>query len=136
MMMGAAGLRAGLDRHFLRRTVEVAGCFVPLLAFAAVHRQLDDVSVAAVEGLIKVNQCLNTIMARGEETQALERVTRSRGIDDHLLIGPKAVHIDAEDLLRLWAVADLEARLVLGIRGKHDEQPAVERSLAEIAARI
>ena len=37
------------QRDRLRRAVEVAGRAVPLLAFAAVHRQLDGVAVGAVE---------------------------------------------------------------------------------------
>ena len=61
------GIRARLDRHLLGRAVEVAGRFVPLLAFAAVHGQLDDVPVAAVKRFIEVNQSLNTVTPRRKE---------------------------------------------------------------------
>ena len=62
----SAGIRARRDRHFLGRAVEVAGRLVPLLAFAAVHRQLDDVPVAAVKRLILVQQGLDAVIAPGE----------------------------------------------------------------------
>ena len=131
---GRDGSRARLDRHFLRRAVEIAGSLVPLLAFAAIHGELERVAVAAVKRLVKMNQCLNAVMP-GAEADAGFRAGNPAPTNRRRppASGAKIVHIEAEDLLGLGAVIDLEPRLVLGIGGEHDEQPTVERRFADLA---
>ena len=82
--------------------------------------------------LINVNQGLDPVTPGRDQAQALDRVTRGREVDDGLLIRPKTVHVDAEDLLRLGAFVDLEPRLFLRVRREHDEQSPVEREPAEL----
>ena len=130
---GCGGTRARLDRHFLRRAVEIARGLVPLLAFAAVHGKLERVAVATVHGLVQMNHCLNAILAGRKETHVFKRISDRGRIDDDLRIGLKIIDVEAEDLLRLGSVVDLEARFVLGIRGKHHEQTAIEGSFADVA---
>ena len=71
------GLR-GIDRDLFRRRVEVAGSLVPLLAFAAIHRQLDDVAVGAPERLVAMQERLDAVRAGGEIREAARGETRAR----------------------------------------------------------
>ena len=87
-----------VDGDLAGRAVEVAGRLVPLLPLAAVHRQLDDVPVGAVEGLVPVQQGLDAVVPGGT-AEALERVSEGRLVDHGLLTRGQAVNVDAEDLL-------------------------------------
>ena len=73
-----AGMRAGLDRDILWCTIKVAGCFVPLLSFAAVHGQLDHVAVTAMKRLIQVKNGLSPVLARRNQAKTLDRITQGR----------------------------------------------------------
>jgi len=50
----------------LRLAVEIAGGDVPVLAFAAVHGQLDGVTVGAMKRLVAMEKSLDVIFARLE----------------------------------------------------------------------
>ncbi len=113
-------------RDLRGRAVQVAGREVPLLALAAVHRQLHDVAVGATERLVAVEQRLRRVGARGHVAQAAQRVAERGGVDDGGRAGRQAVDVDAEHQLRVGAIGDLEARLGLRVGREHHEQPSVE----------
>ena len=132
MRIVAAGLRAGLDGDLPRRAVEVAGRLVPLLSLAAVHGQLDDVPVGSVERLVLVQQGLDPVSPGGNLAQALDRIAQRRRVDHGLLAGREPSTSMPKICWVFGAVVDLEPRLFLGIGREHDQQPAVERRLAEL----
>ena len=123
----------GIHRDLARGREQVAGRAVPLLPLAAVHRQLDDVAVGAVEGLVSVQQCLDAVAAGLHAGQALRRVAEDARVEERRLAGLPADDVDAEHLLALGlvGVADLEARLGRGIGREQQQQAAVERPLGE-----
>ena len=56
----------GIDAHLHRLVVEIPRRRVPVLPFALVHVQLDDVPVAAMEGRVLVEHRLHPVVARAE----------------------------------------------------------------------
>ena len=112
------------------RAVEVPGGLVPLLPLASIHRQLDGVAVGPVKGLVPVQEGLDPIVPGGNLRQALHRVAQRGGVDHGVLAGLQPLDVDAEDLLGLRAVVDLEPRLLGGVLREHDQDPAVERRRA------
>ena len=74
-----------VDLDLLRGAVQVAGREVPVLAFAAVHRQLDRVPVRAVERLVAVEDGLDEIRALRDAREALEGVAEDGRVEDDLL---------------------------------------------------
>ncbi len=125
--------RTRLDGDLFGRAVEVAGRPVPVLPFAAIHGELDDVPVGAVERLVLVQQSLDAVLAGRHEPEALEGVSQCLLIDHGFLSRRQAVNVDAEDLLGPGILGDLEPRLALLLGGEHHQQPAVERHLAQLA---
>ena len=122
---GAAPLR--VDRQLLRRAEEIARRPVPLLALAPVHRELHRVAVRAAEGLVAVQQGLHRVRAWRDLVEAGHGVAEDRGIEDGGLPRRQPFNIHAEDLLRLHAVADLEARLAGRLGREHQQHAAVDR---------
>ena len=123
---------AGLDGDLPGRAVEVAGRPVPVLPFAAIHRELDDVPVGAVERLVLVQEGLDAVLAGRDEPEALERVSECLLVDHGLLTGRQALDVDAEDLLGPGILGDLESRFAVLLGGEHHQQPAVERLVAQL----
>ena len=121
-----------VDPHLARLAVQVARRQRPLLTLAAVHRQLDDVAVGAVEGLVAVEQRLHPVLAGGDVGQARQRIAVGAGVDRRLRPRRQRVDVDAEDLLGAGAVADLEARLGAAVGGDQQQQAAVERLRAAL----
>jgi hypothetical protein len=97
-----------------------------LLPFAAVHGQLHGVAVAAMERLVFVQQRLHRVGARGQVAQRLQRIAGHAGLEGGGGAGRPAVHVDAEGLLALGAVLDLESRLLAVVLGDEEQQPSVE----------
>ena len=81
-----------------------------------------------------MEQSLDAVLSRRHLPETLDGIAEHRSVDLRLLIGLQAVNVDAEDLLGFGAVIDLITRLVLRVCGEHDEQPAVEWSLAQFGA--
>ena len=91
------------------------GATIPLLALAAIHRQLDDVTVGAMKRLVLVQQRLHAVRAGRHVREALDAGSRARRRRSRRSSpGCQPVDVDAEDLLRLRAVVDLEPRLFAG----------------------
>jgi hypothetical protein len=120
----------GIEPDLLRRAVEVAGRQVPMLALAAIHGQLDGVSVGAMEGLVAVQERLHGVLARRDFRKAPARIAEDLPVDHRFLSRLQAVHIDAEDQLRVGVVADLEPWLPFGIGRHHQQHASVERGAA------
>ena len=116
-----------VDRDLARACCR--GCRAPcsMLAFPAVHGQLDHVAVGAAEGLVTMEQGLDGVGARADVLEALQRVADVGPAHGHRLPRLHPVHVEAEDLLRLEAVVDQEARLLAVVGREHDQQAAVER---------
>jgi hypothetical protein len=121
----------GIYSHRTRSTVVIAGRPIPALALAAVHGQLDHMAVAAVKGLVAVEQRLHVVLTGWNFPEAAERVAKGGGVQPHLRTRLRPLNIHAEDLLGLVEVADLEARLVRRVGGQHYQQAAVHRLAAE-----
>ena len=98
--------------HFLRRAIEVARRAAPLLALAAIHRQLDGVAGGQAERLVLVQQRLHRVLAGRQLAQRLERVAEHAGVERPLVARLQPLDVDAEDLRRRQARgAHLEPRL-------------------------
>ena len=104
-------VRAGSIVICTRRAVEIARRAVPLLPLAAIHRQLDDVAVGAAERLVAVEQRLHAVARRAARRAGGAPDSRGPRRRWSRLARLPAVDVDAEDLLRLRAGLDLEARL-------------------------
>ena len=116
--------------HLLRRAIDVAGRAVPLLALAAIHRQLDGVARGQTERLVLVQQRLHRVLARRKRRQRLERIAEHRGVERPLVAGLQPVDVDAEDLRRRQARgAHLEARFAAPVLRQQQQKPSVERLL-------
>ena len=115
-----------------RRAVEVARRELPLLALAAVHRQLDHVAGGEAERLVLVQQRLHRVLARRQVGQRFERVAEHAGVERALVSRLETFHVDAEDLSRREAGGGhLKPRLARVVLGNHQQQPSVDRVLRE-----
>ena len=121
------GGAARAERDRLRGGVEVAGLAVPHLPLAPVRRQLHDVAVGALVGLVAVQERLHPVLASGDVGQAADRVPEGPTVHGDRLAGRPAVDVHAERQLAVRAVHDLEARLRGVVPGEHEDEPAVER---------
>ena len=72
---------AQIDMHFDRLVVKIARRPVPLLAFALIHVELDDVPVAAMEGRVFVEDRLHPVFAGRNIADALQRIAEGAGVD-------------------------------------------------------
>ena len=66
------------DRDFSGLAVEISGSDIPLLAFAAIHRQLDCFPIRAMKGFIAVQHGLHKILAGGKIRADCESDIRPR----------------------------------------------------------
>ena len=82
------------------------------MALSAVHRQLDSVAVGTFEGLVTVEDRLDMVGAGRDISQAFDRVSKDRRVDDGPLPRGKALDIDTKDLDGPDARSRLEAGLV------------------------
>ena len=129
------GATAAVPSHFLRRAVEVAGRAAPLLALAAVHRQLDGVAGRQAERLVLVQQRLHRVLARRKLAQRLERVAEHGRVERPFVARLQPVDVDAEHLRRRQARgAHLEARFAGAVFRQQQQQPPVERLLRDAGA--
>jgi hypothetical protein len=85
------------------------------------------VAIGASEGLVPVEECLHGVGPRAERAQRLQRVAENRPVDDRGRSRGQAVDVEAEDLLRLRAVGDLEARLRGLVGGEEQQHTAGDR---------
>ena len=122
--------RAAIDRDGSWSRVQVAGLAIPLLSFPFVRRQLHDVSVAPAERFVTIDERLHAVRAARQVGDRAARVPERACVDDACFAGLPSVDVDAEYLLRAGCIADLKARLVRGVGGDEDEQPAIQRRAA------
>ena len=115
-----------VDVDFNRLGVKIARCEVPVLAFAAVRRQLHRSAIRAVEGLVNVEHGLHVVIARGHLVERADGVTGGLAGDGDRLIGREPIDRGAEDNLRTRAVINLHPRLLGGIGREQQQYPAVE----------
>src|SRR5262245_41228694 len=69
--------------------------------------------------------------ARRHVREALAWIPDRAAIDDRVCPGWPRFHINAERLLGLWPVVDLEARLGAIVVRQHQYQPAIERFVGQ-----
>ena len=91
--------RVRADRNLLWAAVQIARRQVPVLAFAAIHGQLDREPVGTMKSFVAVQHSLYKVLPRLHVTQAADRVTEGLLADHRRLIGLKPVHVDPEDHL-------------------------------------
>ena len=116
-----------VDVHFNRPGVKIARGEVPVLAFAAVRRQLHGSAIRAVESLVNVEHGLHVIIARGHLVEGADGVTGGLVGDGDGLIGGQSIDGGAEDDLRTRTVINLHARLFGGIGREQQQYPAIKR---------
>ena len=121
------GRPARSERDRRRGGVEVAGLPVPHLALAAVGRQLHDVAVGALVGLVAVQERLHPVLAGRHVGQAADRVAERPAVHGDRLARRPAVDVHAECQLAVRTVHDLEAGLRGVVLREHEDEPAVER---------
>jgi hypothetical protein len=110
-----------------RRAVVIARGAIPLLPLSAVHRQLHRVTVSAVECFVPMEHGLQPVRARRHVAEALDRIADDRSINDDRFSGCQAIDANAEDLDRLHTGPDLEAGLVVRVRGQHEDDLSIDR---------
>ena len=121
-----------VEGDFPGRRVEVAGRLVPLLPFAAVHRQLHGVAVRALEGLVLVQERLDRVGAGGYVRERFAREPEHTPIECGVGPGCPAVDVDAERLLRPRPVDDLCPRFGAVVARDHQDQASVHRRLRQL----
>ena len=116
-----------VDVDLDRLGIEIARSEIPVLAFAAVRRQLHRSAIGAVEGLVDVEHGLHVVVARGHVVERADRVAGGLAGDGDRLTGGQCIDGGAEDHLRARAVIDLHPRLLGGVGREQQQYPAVER---------
>src|SRR6185295_19829795 len=104
--------------------VEIARRLAPGLSFAAIHRQLHDVTVLAMESLVSMQQRLHAVGASGYVSEADAWIAECLRVEDQLTVAFPVARIDAEHLLTARAFLDQESRLLAGIDGQKQQQSA------------
>ena len=127
------GLLRRIDADFARRAIEVAGSAVPLLAFAAVHRQFYHVTVGALKGLVLVEQSLHPVFAGRDVGNTFQREAEGSGIEHGFLTRCQSFHIEAENQLGFWIFPDLKARFLLVVGADQQQHPPVKRPVSRTA---
>jgi len=123
-----ANVRGGrIDFDFARGTVDVARRQVPFLALSPVHWELDNVTIAAVEGLVNVQHGLDVVLLGGKVGQAFDGAAQDGIVDHGLFPGFQVLDIDAEyqSLLGVKVVPHLEPWFCLKIGGQEQQDSAV-----------
>ena len=123
--------RVAVEPHPLRRAVEVSRRATPLLAFAAVHRQLDCVTVRAFESLVAMHERLHGVLAGWQIRQTSSRITKRALVHRLRFARFPALDVDTEDLLRVQVFVNLKAWFIFGVVGNEQQQPSVDRTLIE-----
>ncbi len=95
----------------LRLAVEIARRNIPVLSLALVHVQLYRCAIAAVKGLIAIEQRLHVVITCGNILQAANGIAKRRIVDDISISRLPSVHVYAKDQLRACRIVDLHARL-------------------------
>src|SRR4030095_655912 len=103
---------------------------VPLLSFAAIHRQFHRMSIRPLERFVTVEQSLNPIFSRLQLRKGSYRIAESARIERCFLSRLKSVNVNSENLLSVEVFVYLKARLFRVVFGKEQEQVAVERIVA------
>jgi hypothetical protein len=119
--------RCSTDGDPSRRAVQVAGLPVPLLALALVRRELHRMAVVPGKRLVAVEQGLCPVASGRQRLEGSEGIAERARVDRHGAARRPAVHVQAEDELRLWPVGNLKARLRRRVGGQHHQQPPIER---------
>ena len=115
-----------VDVDLNRLGVKIARGEVPVLAFAAVRRQLDRGAIRAVEGLVNVEHGLHVVIARGHLVERADGITGGLAGDGDRLIRGQSIDRGAEDDLRTRAVVNLHPRLFGWIGREQQQYPAIE----------
>jgi hypothetical protein len=116
-----------IDMYLHGLGVEIAGRQVPVLALAAVGRQLDRSAVGPVKGLVDVQHCLHEVIAWGNVPQRPNGIAGCLRSDRHRLAGGQSIDRGPEDDLRAGAVVDLHARFGGRISREQQQHSAIER---------
>ena len=124
-------MESRVDGHALWGAVEIAGGLVPLATLAAIHRELERVSVRPADHLVALKYGLDSVGPGRKLAEALERISEDPAVDHGLMARPQGVDVDAEGLLGLRAVEHLVSRFVLFVRGDDQDQPAVDGPIGE-----
>ena len=106
--------RRRVDSHSPRFAVQVARLGAPDLALPVIGRQLQDVAVLPVVGLVHVQHRLHGVVARRHLRERLGGETVAAVADGCRRVGRKRVDVHAEKLVHLFRVlvrADLLPRL-------------------------
>ena len=117
-----------IDVHLHGLAVEIPRRVRPLLPLAAIARgKLHRLPVAAMEGLVHVQQPLHPVVAGLDPRERIHGIAERRVAHDRLGAGRESVHVHAEHLLRCHRVRDLLARLLRAVGGDEQQHPPVER---------
>src|SRR3984893_12686750 len=116
-----------------RLAEQVAGFYVPVLAFTLIRRQLHCVAVRQMKSLVNIQDALHPVIARGQIVQAHRWISERRTIESRRRAGSKSIYIYSESLLRVSRVkAELEARLFVFVVGDKQHHVAVKRRSAHL----
>ena len=115
---------------FARSGIEIAGRDVPVLPFAAIHRQFHGVAIGAVEGFVAMQHGLHVILSGRHVAKTADGIARGGIVHDDGLAGLHAIDVHAEDHLGADGVVDLHARFGGRIGRKKKKDAPVERLLA------
>src|SRR6266568_8038556 len=111
--------------YFPRLAVEVSRSYIPVLSFAAIHRQLDGFSIRPMERLIPVQNGLHKILARRKVAQTAYRISIRMFVHYNFLPWPDSLDVHAKHDLRLRSVIDLHARFIARISRQEDEKTSI-----------
>ncbi len=104
-----------------------------MLAFAAVHREINGVTIGAMEGFIAVEHGLNIVFAGRNISEMPRGITISVIVRNHdRLARSECIHVDAEKNLRLDREINLHTRFLRRVGGEQNEDSAVERLCAAL----
>ena len=98
-----------------------------MLTFAAVHRELNGVTVGAMEGFVAVKDGLNIVFACGNIAKVANGIAERVIVRYHdRLTRSERIHVDAEKNLRLYREINLHAGFLRRVGGEQNEDSAVE----------
>src|SRR5581483_6585635 len=123
-------LRRGTHRNLARRRIQVSGRQVPVLPLATIHGELEGVSIAAMKGLVAVQDDLQIVVARLNLSQTAHGIARCRLIEHHGLPGPHPFNVHAEYHLGPGRIVDLHSWLCRRIVREQQQQATINRLIA------